>query len=141
MSADDHLHPGDAPVQTGVSVYLGDGGGTTLEVVCDGVSQRSKGSIWERAVDCLARPSPRGPFAVAKHFMILVYETRLVTDADHRFLETYSVKVSCDEKFAYASVGTANLQTELAPLPYLVGDDVVTISRSVLTAASRRRFH
>lgn len=123
-------------VQTDVAVYLGDCSGNGLNVVCDGTSIESQGSTWQRARWALAYPTPRGPYPVSQRFTIFIYETSGYAITGTRVLATFRIDVRCEGTFAYASVRTAQFVADLAPTPYLIGDDVVTVARHVLETAT-----
>jgi hypothetical protein len=127
------------PVQTDVSVYLGDCAGATLNVVCDGTSLAVDGSIWKHAADALEHPSPRGPYPVSSRFTIFVHQTLPDSDSDDRVLASIRIDVTCENNRAYATVrGTAasTLPTDFEPNCFSVGDDVVEIARAIFEMAS-----
>lgn len=129
--------PRDTPLlQTDVAVYLGDCSGETLLVVCDGSSIESHGSTWQRALLALARPTPPGPYPVAARFTIFVHETSDQTTTDSRVVATIRIDVRCEGRLAYASVRSAQSSADLPPIPYLIGDDVVTTARRVFETSS-----
>lgn len=132
--------PGWSPdpplLQTDVAVYLGDCTGETLLVVCDGTSVESRGSTWHRALLALACPTPRGPYPVAKHFTVYVHETSYHATTGLRAVVTFRVDVRCEGRLAYASVRSAQSSADLPPIPYVIGDDVVTTARRVFETTS-----
>ena len=121
-------------MQTDVTVYLGDCTGDNLLIVCDGTSIESGGSMWQRALDALANPSPRGPYPVSNRITLFVYEL-LGADADDTTLAIYRVDIACRESIACATVQIAESVTELPPIPCPIGDDAVTTARRVLEYA------
>lgn len=125
-----------AGVQTDVAVYLGDCTGDTLAVVCDGSSIESSGSTWQRALLALARPTPLGPYPVANRFTIFVHE--IVGDAvtGSSAVVTFRIDVRCQDRWAYASVRDARSSADLHPIPYVLGDDVVTTARRLFQTTS-----
>jgi hypothetical protein len=122
-------------VHTQVAVYLGDGGGDCFFLVCDAVSEVQGVSVWHRALDALARPSPRGPYPVSQTFMIVIHD--IVTDisGNQERSTTYQLVVSCRGRLASAKLDTAEFGKPLAVVPYIIGDDVITIARQVLARA------
>lgn len=125
-----------APVQTDVAVYLGDCSGAALVVVCDGTSIDSGGSTSQRALRALAYPTPRGPYPVSERFTILVHEMSRYAAAGTRVVATFRIDVRCEGRLAYARVRSAQSSADLPPMPYLIGDDVVTTARRVFETSS-----
>jgi hypothetical protein len=125
-----------APVQTDVAVYLGDCSGDTLLVVCDGTSVESRGSTWHRALLALGCPTPRGPYPVAKRFTVYVHETSYHATTGPRAVLTFRIDVRCEDRLAYANVRSAQSSADLPPIPYLIGDDVVTTARRLFETTS-----
>jgi len=122
-----------APTQTDVAVYLGDGSGETLNVVCDGASIESGGSTAQRALRALAYPTPRGPYPVSERFTIFVHETSLrPTSANTLLAATFRIDVLCKGSLACACARTAQSVVQLPPAPYVIGDDVITTARRVM---------
>jgi hypothetical protein len=138
MSGARELSPDTPLLQTDVAVYLGDCTGGSLFVVCDGVSTEAVGSTWERALHALAHPTPPGPYPVSERFTIFVHETSGDATAGARATTALRLDVRCDGKWAHASVRSAQSSADLSPIPYVIGDDVVTASRRVLEAALAR---
>lgn len=136
MSEAPELPPGTASLQTDVAVYLGDCTGGTLPVVCDGISMQAVGSTWERAFHALAHPTPPGPYPVSERFTIFVHETSGDATAGARATNTFRLDVRCDGKWAHASVRSGQSSADLPPIPYLIGDDVVTTARRVFETTS-----
>lgn len=136
MSEAPELSPATPLLQTDVAVYLGDCTGGTLPVVCDGISMQAVGSTWERALLALAHPTPPGPYPVAAQFAVFVHETSGDAKAGARATTTFRLDVRCDGKWAHASVRSAQSSADLPPIPYLIGDDVVTTARRVFETTS-----
>jgi hypothetical protein len=134
MSDDDsHSRKVGAPVQTDVTIYLGDGSGPSLHIVCEGRSILFDEPRWERALRALNRPSPRGPYPVAQVCSVSVHEIRLGLI---KTLTTLHVAVECRDSLAHVRMhSTLPLQT--LEVPFVVGDDVVTIARSIFEAAAK----
>jgi hypothetical protein len=128
--------PDTASLQTDVAVYLGDCTGVTLPVVCDGSSIESHGSTWQRALLALARPTPRGPYPVAKRFTVYVHETSYPAIPCLRAVVTFRIDVRCEGRFSYARVRSAESSADLPPIPYVIGDDVLTTARRVFETTS-----
>ncbi len=120
-----------AVVQTDVAVYLGDCTGDTLDVVCDGLSTERAGSTSQRALLALACPTPRGPYPVANRFTLFVHETVGGAVTGRSTVVTFRIDVRCEGRWAYASVRSGQSLVDLPPIPYVIGDDVVTIARRV----------
>lgn len=123
-------------LQTDVAVYLGDCNGDALPVVCDGISIESHGSTWQRALLALAHPTPPGPYPVAAQFSIFVHETSDYTTTGPRAVVTFRIDVRCEGKWAHASIQSAQSSAEFAPIPYVIGDDVVTTARRLFATTS-----
>ena len=49
---------------------------------------------------------------------------------------TLRLAVQCRDGMAYASVHSTEHRIDLAPVPFTIGDDVVTIARKVLEKAT-----
>ncbi|CAM2192046.1 conserved protein of unknown function [Paraburkholderia kururiensis] len=128
------ISPHSAAVQTDVAVYLGDCSGDTLLVVCDGTSIESGGTTSQRALRALAHPTPRGPYAVSERFTIFVHETSCSAAAGTRLVATFRIDLRCEGAWAYATVRSAESSSDLPPIPYMTGDDVVTTGRRLLEA-------
>jgi hypothetical protein len=116
-------------IRTDVYVYLGDCSGDSLPLVCEGVSLVVDATTWQRARLALRHPTPRGPFPVGAIFTIFVHET---STSDSRILSTLRVDVLCTSGFAHASVLSTQPRLDLEPVPFIVGDDVVTIARKIV---------
>lgn len=136
MSEAPELSPKPPLLQTDVAVYLGDCTGGTLPVVCDGSSIESRRSTWQRALLALACPTPRGPYPVCERFTIFVHETSFHATTGPRAVVTFRIDVRCEGTLAYASVQSAQSSADLPPIPYLIGDDVVTTARRVFETTS-----
>lgn len=136
MSEAPELSPKPPLLQTDVAVYLGDCTGGTLPVVCDGISMQTVGSTWERALHALAHPAPPGPYPVAAQFAIFVHETSGDAAAGTRPTTTFRIDVRCEGRWAYASVRNAQSKADLPPIPYVIGDDVVTTARRLFATTS-----
>jgi hypothetical protein len=121
--------------RTAVSVYLGDCTGQSLDVVCDGISILTGGSTWERAFDALAKPSPRGPYAISNRVTLFIFETLPGERANDGMSTTYRIDITCEASLAYATVQTAHSLTHLSPILCPIGDDAVTTARRVLQHA------
>ena len=131
MSGAPELSPATPLLRTDVAVYLGDCTGDALFVVCDGSSIESRGSTWQRALLALACPTPRGPYPVCERFTIFVHETSYHATTGPRAVVTFRIDVRCEGTLAYATVRSGQSSAEPPPIPYLIGDDVVTTARSV----------
>lgn len=130
------LSPGAPLLRTDVAVYLGDCTGDTLPVVCDGSSIESRGSTWHRASLALACPTPRGPYPVAARFTVFVHETCDHAHTGRSAAVTFRIDVRCEGRLAYATVRSARSSADLPPMPYLIGDDVVTTARRLFQTTS-----
>lgn len=118
----------DPPALTMVAVFLGDCIGESLQLACEGTSTLCAAATWQRVADALQHPSPRGPYPVARVFTVFVHNTSHV---DSSVLSTLRVDVVCKDGLAYASVQSAAPRFDLAPVPVMIGDDVVTIARKI----------
>jgi hypothetical protein len=136
MSMHEDISSDTVEGRTAASVYLGDCTEPALDVVCDAISTLTGGSTWERALDALAKPSPRGPYAISNRVTLFIYETLLGGSADDYVSTTYRVDIACEASLAYATVRIANSLTHLSPIPCPIGDDAVTTARRVLEHAS-----
>ena len=136
MSRTPGVSPGTTSLQTDVAVYLGDCSGDSLSVVCDGSSTESRGSTWQRALLALASPTPRGPYPVCERFTIFVHETSGYATAGTPATNTFRIDVKCEGSWAYASVRGAESTADLSPIPYVIGDDVVTTARRLFATTS-----
>ena len=136
MSEAPGLSPDSPFLQTDVAVYLGDCSGDTLPVVCDGTSVESRGSTWHRALLALACPAPRGPYPVAERFTVFVHEIPDHATTGPSAAVTFRIDVRCAGRLAYASVRGAQSNADLPPIPYLIGDDVVTTARRLFETTS-----
>lgn len=130
------LSPGAPLLRTNVAVYLGDCTGATLPVVCDGSSIESRGSTWHRASLALACPTPRGPYPVCERFTVFVYETCDYAFTRPSAVVAFRIDVRCEGRLIYASVRSAQSSADLPPIPYLIGDDVVTTVRRLFQTTS-----
>jgi len=136
MSEARELSPDTPLLQTDVAVYLGDCTGDTLPVVCDASSIESRGSTWQRALLALACPTPRGPYPVCERFTIFVHETSGYATAGTLATTTFRIDVECEGEWAFASLQNAQSCADLPPIPYVIGDDVVTTARRLFAATS-----
>ena len=136
MSRTPGVSPGTTSLQTDVAVYLGDCSGTSLSVVCARSSMESRGSTWQRALLALASPTPRGPYPVAKQFTIFVHEMSGYATAGTPATNTLRIDVRCEGKWAYAGMRNAEFSADLPPIPYVIGDDVVTTARRLFATTS-----
>ncbi|EIN00410.1 hypothetical protein WQE_15306 [Paraburkholderia hospita] len=116
---------------TTVSVFLGDCSGDSLPLVCEGTSTAFGPPIWQRVALALQHPSPRGPYPVGTLLTLFVHD---ISIADSRVLSTFRVDVVCRKGLAYASVQSATPRFDLAPVPFVIGDDVVTIARKIVAS-------
>jgi hypothetical protein len=121
-------------LQTDVTVYLGDCAGDSLLVACEGTSIESAGSMWQRALDALAFPSPRGPYPVSNRFTIFVHETVPNSRADTNVLATYRIDVVCQQNVAHAQIRSERSRVVSNDVRVRIGDDVVEISRAIFRA-------
>ncbi|MDR5813833.1 hypothetical protein QCE62_09570 [Caballeronia sp. LZ033] len=126
----------DGLLQTNVTVTLGDGSGDSMQIVCEGTKLSLGEPRWPAARSALSKPEPRGPFPVASAFTIFVSEVRLEGPAESQVRASLRVAVQCKDGFAYASVHSTQHRIDLPPVPFVIGDDVVTIARTILEAAS-----
>lgn len=136
MSEAPEVSPDIPFLQTDVSVYLGDCSGDSLSVVCDGSSIEPHGSRWQRALRALAYPTPRGPYPVSAQFTVFIHETSDYGGTRPSAVVTYRVDVRCVGGLAYASVRDAPSSADLPPIPYVIGDDVVTTARRLFETTS-----
>lgn len=133
----EHSQKVDGLLQTNVTVILGDGfSGDTLRLVCEGTKLSLSESRWSAARSALTKPEPRGPFPVASVFTIFVSEVRLEGPAESQVRASLRVAVQCKDGHAYASVHSTQHRIDLPPVPFVIGDDVVTIARKILETAS-----
>lgn len=123
-------------MQTNVTVYADDCTGETLLVVCDGTTVEPGGSTWQRALNALAQPSPRGPYPVSNRFTIFVHESISESTGETHVLATYRVDVFCEQDLAHAHVHSTVSCTDFDPLRFSIGDDVVEITRMIFRDAS-----
>lgn len=117
---------------THVSLYLGDCDGPSFSLVCDGVSDAHADSIWARALDALAEPSPPGPYPSATQTTLFVYETVdavLVRDVGPVLTR---VDVRCGADVAHVTVRPSGATNFEYRVPYVVGDDAVIMARRAL---------
>jgi len=134
---DEHSYRVEGLLQVDVVVYLGDCSGDTLTVVCEGTSLACGDEPrWQSARRALNRPDPRGPFPVASVFSVFVHEIRLEGRVDMQVRATLRVAVQCRDGMAYASVHSTQHRVDWPPVPFVIGDDVVTIARKVLEHAA-----
>ena len=120
-------------IHTAVAVYLGDGSGPSIDVVCDGLSTQQHGSIWQRALDALSCPSPRGPYHVANRFFVVVSEVAGDGSASVSVLAKRIIYVSCEHQLLTALIRAPDATNAPVRLSFKIGDDVVTLSRGVLS--------
>lgn len=120
-------------IHTAVAVYLGDGSGPSFDVVCDGLCTQQSGSIWLRARDALSHPSPRGPYSVANRFFIVVNEVAGDGSASVSVLTKRIIDVSCEHQLLSALIRAPHATNSPVRVSFKIGDDVVTLSRSVLS--------
>ncbi|MGF6937146.1 hypothetical protein OKW41_006308 [Paraburkholderia sp. UCT70] len=131
----EHAYRVEGPVQRDVAVYLGDCSGDTLTIVCEGTSLVYGEPRWESARRALNRPDPHGPYPVSDRFTVFVHEIRLDGPADTQVRASLRVSVVCRDGLAYASVHSTQHRIDIAPVPFTIGDDVVTIARKILERA------
>lgn len=131
----EHSRKVDGLLQTNVSVILGDGSGDALHIVCEGTKLSLSEPRWSAARSTLMKPEPRGPFPVSSAFTIFVTEVRLEGPAESQVRASLRVAVQCKDGHAYASVHSTQHRVDWPPVPFVIGDDVVTIARAVLEAA------
>ncbi|WP_029970727.1 hypothetical protein [Paraburkholderia graminis] len=131
----EHAYRVEGPLQTNVSVFLGDCTGDALTVVCEGMALTYGEPRWQSVRRALNRPDPRGPFPVFSTFTIYVHEVRLEGPAESQVRASLRVAVECKGGLAYASVHSTEHRIDLPPVPVVIGDDVVTIARAILEAA------
>lgn len=122
-------------MQTDVTVYLGDCTGDSLFIACEGTTVECSGSTWQRALDALAQPSPRGPYPVSNRFTVFVHETHPVSTVDTHVLATYRVDVVCEQNVAHAHVRSTGSCADFDPVRFRIGDDVVEVTRAIFRAA------
>ncbi|MDR5750362.1 MULTISPECIES: helix-turn-helix domain-containing protein [unclassified Caballeronia] len=132
---DEHSYRVEGLLQTNVTVCLGDGTGDTVHIVCDGTMLSFGESRWRSARSALNGPDPRGPFPVANVFSVFVHEVRLEGPVEWQVRASLRVDVECRDGLAYASVHSTEHRIDLAPVEFVIGDDVVTIARAILEAA------
>lgn len=123
-------------LQTDVTVYLGDCTGDSLLTACEGTSIESGGSTWQRALDALAFPSPRGPYPVSNRFTIFIHETLPKLSADTNVLATYRIDVECERNVAHVQVRGTSLSIDSKDVRVRIGDDVVEIARAIFRSAA-----
>ncbi|PRX33452.1 hypothetical protein B0G75_103680 [Paraburkholderia sp. BL18I3N2] len=122
-------------LQTDVAVYLGNCAGSSLLIACEGTTIEPGGSTWQRALDALAFPSPRGPYPVSNRFTVFVHETFPNSSADTRVLATYRIDVTCGQSAARARVRSMRSCVDLNAVRFHIGDDVVEVTRAIFRAA------
>ncbi|PRY05925.1 hypothetical protein [Paraburkholderia sp. BL25I1N1] len=132
----EHSYKVDGLLETNVTVILGDGTGDTVHIVCDGTMLSFGESRWQSARSALNRPDPRGPFPVASVFTVFVHEARMEGPVESQVRASLRVAVQCKNRLAYASIYSTQHRIDLAPVPFVVGDDVVTIARTVFETAA-----
>ena len=135
MSDDPYSRKVDSLLRTDVTVYLGDYSSDPLRIVCEGQSilfDIDEPITWERARRALNRPSPQGPYPVAKLFSVSVHEIRLGLI---KSLATFHIAVECRNGVAHAEIHSTR-PTQKLDVPFVLGDDVVTIARAILGAAA-----
>lgn len=123
-------------LQTDVTVYLGDCAGDSLLVACEGTSIGSAGSMWQRALDALSFPSPRGPYPVSNRFTIFIHETLPKLSADTNVLATYRIDVECERNVAHVHVQGTSPRVGPEDVRVCIGDDVVEIARAIFRSAA-----
>jgi len=123
-------------LQTDVAVYLGDCAGDSLLVACEGTSIESAGSMWERALDALAFPSPGGPYPISNRFTVFVHETLPNLRADTNVLATYRIDVVCERNVAHVQVRGTSSRVASKDVRVCIGDDVVEIGRAIFRSAA-----
>lgn len=123
-------------LQTDVTVYLGDCTGDSLLIACEGTSVESGGSTWQRALDALAFPSPRGPYPVSNRFTIFIHETLPKLSADTNVSATYRIDVVCERKVARVHVQGTSSRVASKDVRVCIGDDVVEIARAIFRSAA-----
>jgi hypothetical protein len=136
---DEHEDTEESPTrsfQTDVIVYLGDCAGKSLLIACEGTTVGPGGSTWQRALDALATPSPRGSYPVANRFVIFVHETLPNSTADTNVLATYRIDVVCERNVAHVQVRGASSRVASKDVCICIGDDVVEIARAVLRSVT-----
>ncbi|MDQ0627153.1 hypothetical protein [Paraburkholderia graminis] len=134
MSGDPNADRHDRPIRTDVAVFLGDCTENSFRLVCEGSSMLRGASGWQRALDALTAPSPRGPYPVANRFTIFLYELLLTDEIDGRVIATVRIDVVCKGEFIYASVTSEKSHRHIDPIVFSIGDDVVTVTRAILAA-------
>ncbi|WP_157694722.1 hypothetical protein [Caballeronia fortuita] len=133
---DEHSYLVEGLLQTNVAVCLGDGRGDTISIVCEGTKLSLAEPRWSSARSALTKPDPRGPFPVASVFSVFVHEVRLEGPAESQVRASLRISVQCRDSFAYASVHSTQHRIDLPPVPFAIGDDVVTIARAIFAAAA-----
>src|SRR5438067_2226305 len=123
-------------LQTDVTVYLGDCTGDSLLIACEGTSVEPGGSTWQRALDALAFPSPRGPYPVSSRFTVFVHETLPNSSADTNVLATYRIDVVCQRNVARVQVQGTGPRVGPKDVRVCIGDDVVEIARAIFRSAA-----
>ncbi|WP_321795272.1 hypothetical protein [Caballeronia sp. J97] len=132
MSSERESISSDCNRYTHVSLYLGDCDGPSVSLVCDGVSDATADSIWARALDALAKPSPPGPYPSATQTTLFVYETvgdMLARDVDPVVTR---VDVRCGVDVAHVTVRPSGATKFAYCVQYVVGDDAVVMARRAL---------
>ncbi|MDN7407977.1 hypothetical protein QZM42_05385 [Burkholderia vietnamiensis] len=137
------LQPGDTELsrrvdgllQTNVTLILGDGTGDSMQLVCEGTKISLGEARWSAARSALIKPEPRGPFPVASVFSLFVHEVRMEGPAESQVRASLRIAVQCKDGHAYASMHSTQHRIDWAPVPFVIGDDVVTIARAILKAA------
>ncbi|MFM0491090.1 hypothetical protein [Paraburkholderia graminis] len=123
-------------MQTDITVYADDCTGDSLLIACEGTSVESGGSTWQRALDALAFPSPRGPYPVSNRFTVFIHETLPNSRADTNVLATYRIDVVCEQNVAHVHVQGTSSRVASKDVRVCIGDDVVEIARAIFRSAA-----